>query len=39
MILMEMVLKTGHLPGEKMERIEIYNDSMKDSVTECIRSG
>lgn len=34
-----MVLKTGHLPGEKMERIEIYNDSMKDSVTECIRSG
>jgi DNA-binding transcriptional ArsR family regulator len=29
---MEMVLKTGHLPGEKMERIEIYNDSMKDAV-------
>ena len=27
-----MVLKTGRLSGEKMERIEIYNDSMKDAV-------
>lgn len=42
MILMEMALKTGHLPGEKMERIEIYNDSMKDAVfaftDECFHS-